>query len=252
MSSPNLCNCENPPSLSSISSGSGSIIELGGLECYVTGPSDSRLAIILASDAYGYDAPNLSSMCLREQLKIADKVAAAGFYVVVPDFLHGEPYDPDSTERPLPVWLSRHGPDKAFEDAVRIISALRSKGISAIGAAGYCWGAKVAVDLAKSDHIQAAVLLHASLVTLDDIKEVKVSTSILGAEIDKWTPPELCKQFEEVLCSKSEIKSYVKIFPGVVHGWALRYKVEDKKAVKDAEVALQNMLDWFIEYVKVT
>ena len=44
----------------------------------------------------------------------------------------------------------------------------------------------------------------------------------------------------------------MKIFPGVVHGWAVRYKVEDEKAVKNAEEALQNMLDWFIEYVKVT
>ncbi|XP_028111252.1 carboxymethylenebutenolidase homolog [Camellia sinensis] len=104
------------------------------------------------------------------------------------------------------------------------------KGISAIGAAGFCWGAKVVVERSKSDYLQAAVLLHPSLVTVDDIKELKVPIAILGAEIDKISPPELLKQFEEGLSSKREINGYVKIFPGVAHGWTVRYKVDDEKA----------------------
>ena len=30
--------------------------------------------------------------------------------------------------------------DKGFEEAKAVIEALKSKGISAIGAAGFCWG----------------------------------------------------------------------------------------------------------------
>lgn len=41
--------------------------------------------------------------------KLADKIAAAGFYVVVPDFLYGDPYDPSNSERALPVWIKDHG-----------------------------------------------------------------------------------------------------------------------------------------------
>ncbi|CAK9318594.1 unnamed protein product [Citrullus colocynthis] len=67
-----------------------------------------------------------------------------------------------------------------------VIEALKSKGISAIGAAGFCWGAP---------------------------------TSILGAEIDQISPPELLKQFEEVLSTKPEVDGFVKIFPKVSHGW---------------------------------
>lgn len=44
--------CENPPTLSS-SSGAGSVTEIGGLKAYVTGPSDSKQAILLISDVYG-------------------------------------------------------------------------------------------------------------------------------------------------------------------------------------------------------
>ncbi|XP_057508323.1 endo-1,3;1,4-beta-D-glucanase-like [Actinidia eriantha] len=234
--------CENPPALTSSCGGSGSVVELGGLKSYTTGPSDSKFAIVLISDVYGYEPPNLR--------KLADKVAAAGYYVVVPDFFYGEPYAPDNTDRPLPVWIQSHGTGKGFEDAKPVIAALKNKGISAIGAAGFCWGAKVVVELAKSDYIQAAVLLHPSLVTVDDIKEVKAPLAVLGAETDRISPPELLKKFEEVLSVRPEIPGYVKIFPGVVHGWTVRYNVEDEKAVKCAEEAHQNMLDWFLEHVK--
>lgn len=50
--------CANPPTLSS-STGSGSVIQLGGLNAYVTGPSDSKLAILLISDVFG-DSPFLA------------------------------------------------------------------------------------------------------------------------------------------------------------------------------------------------
>lgn len=233
--------CENPPSLSS-SHGAGSVVDLGGLKSYVTGPADSKHAILLISDVFGYEAPNLR--------KLADKVAAVGYYVVVPDFLYGDPYVPENNKKPLPVWIKSHGTDKGFEDAKPVIAALKSQGISSVGAAGFCWGAKVVVELAKVGLIQAAVLLHPSFVTVDDIKEIKAPIAVLGAEIDEMSPPEHLRQFEEVLAARPEIKGYVKIFNGVAHGWTVRYKVEDENAVKRAKEAHQNMLDWFAQYVK--
>ncbi|KAH9682994.1 DLH domain-containing protein [Citrus sinensis] len=82
--------------------------------------------------------------------------------------------------------------------------------------------AKVAVELAKHEFIQAVVLLHPSFVTVDDIEAVEVPTAVLGAEFDQISPPALLKQFEEVLTDKSEC----------------------------AEEAHQNMLEWFAKYVK--
>nr|CAB3465309.1 unnamed protein product [Digitaria exilis] len=98
---------------------------------------------------------------------------------------------------------SKAAVQKAFEEAKPVIAAIKEKGVSKIGAAGYCWGAKVVVELAKVHEIQAAVLLHPSLLTVDDIKEVKCPISILGAEIDRSTPPELLKQFEQILSANS-------------------------------------------------
>ncbi|XP_078149179.1 endo-1,3;1,4-beta-D-glucanase-like [Carex rostrata] len=234
--------CDNPPTLDP-AYGKGAVVDnFGGLKTYISGVFDSsKPAILLAADAFGIDVPNLRDL--------ADKLAESGFYVVVPDFFHGDPVPPNDLSQ-LPTWIQKHRPAKGFEDAKLVIQALKEKGVSAIGAAGFCWGAKVVVELAKSDDIKAVVLLHPSFVTVDDIKEVKVPISVLGAEIDRTTPPEVTKQFEEILSTKPEVPSYVKIFAGVQHGWTVRHEVTDKGAVEKAEEAHKDLLNWFNKYVK--
>ncbi|KAF3530981.1 hypothetical protein DY000_02041719 [Brassica cretica] len=207
--------CENPPVLNPLS-GSGHVEKLGGLDVYVSGSPDSNKCVLLVSDIYGYEAPNLRAL--------ADKVAASGFYVVVPDYFYGDPYDPSHQDRPVPVWIKDHGPDKGFEDTKPVLEAIKNKGITAIGAAGMCWGG--------------------------EFLYVKVPIAILGAENDFLTPPALVKQFEEILASKPEVGSYVKIFPNVSHGWTTRYDINDPEAVKAAEEAHKEMLDWFVTYVQ--
>ncbi|KAK9672051.1 hypothetical protein RND81_12G072700 [Saponaria officinalis] len=233
--------CENPPTLNP-SSGNWHVDEIGGLKSYVSGSPDSSLAVILISDVFGYEAPNLR--------KLADKVAAAGYYVVVPDYFHGEPYNPENSERPLQVWLKDHGPEKGYEETKPVIESLKQKGISKIGAAGFCWGAKVVVRLAQGDYIQAGVFLHPSFVTVDDIKGVKVPLAVLGAENDHLSPPTLLTQFGEALNAKPEVEGFVKIFPGVAHGWAVRYNPEDAAALNSAEEAHLEMLAWFLKHIK--
>ncbi|KAG2727383.1 hypothetical protein I3760_01G154900 [Carya illinoinensis] len=232
---------ENPPTLSP-TSGAGTTQDLGGLQTYLTGPPHSKLAILLISDVFGYEAPNLR--------KLADKVAAAGFFVAVPDFFFGDPISKlDDPQFDRESWFKAHNTDKGYEDAKAIIAALKSKGASAIGAAGFCWGGMVAVKLASSTDIKAAVLLHPGPVTEDDINDVKVPIAILGAETDHYSPPEQMKQFGEKLSEKSEFDSFVKIFPGVAHGWTVRYKDEDEGAVRSAEEAHLDMLNWLTKYV---
>ncbi|PRQ38864.1 putative alpha/Beta hydrolase [Rosa chinensis] len=135
---------------------------------------------------------------------------------------------------------------KYFHKAIK----LKSQGVSAIGAVGFCWGGVVVAKLAKSDDIKAAVILHPGRLADEDIHEVKVHTAVLGAEIDKTSPPEQLKQFGEILLVKSEFDSFVKIFPGVAYGWTMRYNAEDESAVKSAEEAHLDMLNWFTKYVK--
>ncbi|VAH07171.1 unnamed protein product [Triticum turgidum subsp. durum] len=227
MASPQCC--ANPPALNP-AAGEGKVVDsFGGIKAYVAGAQDSKAAVVLISDVR----------------KIADKVASSGYFVVVPDFLHGDPFVPENADRPIAVWIKEH-----TEEAKPVIAALKEQGASSVGAAGYCWGAKVVAELGKANEIQAAVMSHPSFVTVDDIKEVKCPISILGAETDVMSPPELVKEFEQVLSSNSGIAHFVKIFPGVSHGWTVRYKSEDAAAVKSAEEALADMVDWFNKNLK--
>ncbi|MBA0827678.1 hypothetical protein Goarm_012434, partial [Gossypium armourianum] len=109
-------------------------------------------------------------------------------------------------------------------------------------------------------------MLHPSFVTVDDIKSVKVPIAILGAEHDNISPPELLKQFDEILKASEDsiemkrykshiayllyliVDSFVKIFPKVAHGWSVRYDVNDLAAVSSANEAQQDMLEWFAKY----
>nr|CAB3461549.1 unnamed protein product [Digitaria exilis] len=236
--------CDKPPMLNP-ASGEGELVDsFGGLKTYLAGSDKSKTAVILISDVFGFEAPNLR--------KIADKVASFGYFVVVPDFFHDDAYMPENAERSLKMWSKSHPPGKAFEEAKPIISTLKDKGVCSVGAAGYCWGAKVAVELSKAYLIEAAVLLHPTFVTVDDMKEVRCPISVLGAEIDKISPPELVKQFEKVLLENSAVGHFVKIFPGAKHGWSVRYGHDDAVAVKRAEEALADMIGWFNKYLKLT
>jgi carboxymethylenebutenolidase len=236
--------CANPPLLNP-SCGDGSVEQLGGLKTYVTG-SNSKLALVLISDVFGYEAPKLR--------KLADKVASHGFFVVVPDFFYGDPMNEITWRTPefdKQLWLKKHSPEKGSEDAKLVIAALKAKGVSAVGAAGFCWGAMVVVKLAATDDdIKAGVMLHPGPITVDEIEKVKIPLQILGAEIDHTCPPEQVKQLGEILSAKPEVDSFVKIFPGVSHGWTVRYKDEDESEVRSAEEAHSHMLNWFTKYVK--
>ncbi|KAK7363688.1 hypothetical protein VNO77_05839 [Canavalia gladiata] len=232
----------NPPILNA-TSGAGHVQNIGGRSCYVTGSIHLfRVCIILVSDVFGYEAPLFR--------KLADNIASAGYYVVAPDFFNGDPYDPQNHNRPLSVWLKDHEPDEGFKAAKPVIEALKQKGASAVGAAGFCWGGKTVTDLGNSKDIQVAELLHPAYVTKDDIRGVKTPIAIVGAGLDTITPPKLIKQFEQVLDAKPEVDSYVKIIPNVSHGFTVRYDPNDPRAVKSAEKAHKIMLDWFDKHLK--
>lgn len=245
--------CENPPpelgnpSPSMYNIGlKGRVETLGHIKAYVScGSQHIHKAVILVSDVYGYEALNLR--------RLADKVASCGYFVLVPDYFHGDPYVRASTGDPVanqPEWLQKHQPAEGFEDSKKLIEILNIKGITSIGASGFCWGAKVVVELAKGDYIKAGVLLHPSLLLEDDFRVIKEPIAILGAEFDHITPPELIEQYEAILSARPEIDSFVKIYPAVAHGWAVRYSNGDEVAVKNAELAHNKMLEWFSTYLK--
>ena len=47
-----------------------------------------------------------------------------------------------------------------------------------------------------------------------------------------------------------QVAHFVKIFPGVAHGWSVRYSHDDAAAVASAEEAMGDTIDWFNKNLK--
>lgn len=110
----------------------------------------SDAAIVFVTDIFGMDFIN-------SQLQ-ADRFAQSlNAIVVVPDLFAGDPLpSPAQQKAPLdlPPWLERHGPESIDPIVERTIGYLREeKGVTRVGAVGYCFGAKVSHAFRAFVHI---------------------------------------------------------------------------------------------------
>ncbi|CAK9236348.1 unnamed protein product [Sphagnum tenellum] len=227
-----------PPALDNAS---GKEEVFAGLPSYVTGSPSSSAAVLFATDVYGKSNP--------ESWKLADKVAAAGYFVVVPDFLRGEPFVLQAGPNPLagaPAWLAKHPPSEGVLDVKKVVEELQSKGKSSLGFAGFCWGGKLILETGKDHTFKAIVQLHPSLVEPSDYEEVKVPISVLAAPVDH------AEIAESILSGRKDIESFVKIFPNASHGWTIRYDENNLQEVAAAEEAHNDMLNWLAKFLPVT
>eukprot|EP01031_Cornospumella_fuschlensis_P044955 gene44955-54987_t len=60
----------------------GTVQTLGDLPVYVVGSRESKRAVIVGYDIYGFEGGRIRNIC--------DEIAAAGFLVVLPDFFRGQ------------------------------------------------------------------------------------------------------------------------------------------------------------------
>lgn len=107
----------------------GAQIDLDGLDVYEVGSVESKKAILVLADIFG---------CHSGRHKgIADQLAAAGYYVVMPDLFHGAPIkDLKDITTFAPNWpVSKNVPDLD-----KVYAHLKAKGIAKTGAIGFCWG----------------------------------------------------------------------------------------------------------------
>lgn len=52
------------------------------------------------------------------------------------------------------------------------------------------------------------------------------------------------------ICCHAQVEYLVKVFPGVAHGWTVRYDENDEKSSKPASESHADTIDWFKKYLK--
>lgn len=134
-----------------------------------------------------------------------------------------------------------------------------------IGTAGFCWGGKHAVTLAKDDPahrvvrhssqtsssaseslIDAAFVAHPTFIKVpDDISAIKIPISWAVGEVDLQMKAADIKKVKEILKSKKDAEHEVQILPGAKHGFANRTDPADEVAMAAAATAEEQAVLWF-------
>jgi len=226
----------------------GEIKVFGGVETYFSYPpnaqeSGTKKVIIFLPDIIGIKVTTSQTW--------ADKFAAHGYFVVMPDIYNGDPALPPEKRTGgfnLQEWIDAHGVDKIdpILDLVytEIVKEFKPE---KIGTVGICYGAKYSVRLLKN-RADAGFLAHPSFVSFEELAEIKGPVSIAAAETDSIFTKDLRRQTEDLL---SELKVLYQLFlySNTLHGFTTRGDPKSRVVQFQSESAFVQAIRWFREYL---
>lgn len=223
----------------------GKLVDIAGINTYVTGDETlaSKKFIYLFTDVLGHKFINI-------QL-IADQYAKNGYFVAVPDLFNNDPVplNPSEGYNVFTDWFPNHGPEITQLIVDKFVDGVKTKYSPEFSAGlGYCFGAKFAVRLLGSGAIDAASVFHPSLVTIDEIKDIKGPLFIAVGENDQMYPADMRHQTEAVLKELGEtkgIKYRQNLLHDVGHGFAVRGDISDPWVKFSKEQAFYDAVAWF-------
>lgn len=168
-------------------------------------------------------------------------------------------------------WILTCSPAKTEAGVIKYFKALRTSPPPfqtqdlKIGAAGFCWGGKHTVTLAKDEPehrvirhssqtlssasaplIDAAFVAHPTYIKVpDDVDLIKIPISwSVGEEDLQMKGPDI-EKVKDILESKKDAEHEVQLIPGAKHGFATRTHPEDKEQMAAAERAEEQAVSWF-------
>ena len=169
----------------------------------------------------------------------------------------------------IDMWLARQTPEKVLPRLHAVLEAIKDEYADAVAhgggiyAAGYCFGAKYVLILGgdqtssqtstgdeesgaaveKEAMIKVGGIAHATLVTREDLKGVKVPISMVVVENDQLFPEDVLNEGRKFFAS-SNIEHEIKVYEGVPHGFAVMGEYQDADIQRKQEEAFEQMLAW--------
>lgn len=159
-----------------------------------------------------------------------------------------------------------HTPESIDPIIVQGIEYLKSLGYIKIGAVGYCFGAKVSLQLSAKnpwhrgtnmlqylirhykDGISVGFCAHPSFVTEEELAAITGPLSIAAAETDVIFTTEQRHRSEEIL-RESKLPWQINLFSGVEHGFAVRGDLSNKVIKYAQDQAFKQAVAWFDEHL---
>ncbi|KAM0344832.1 hypothetical protein ACHAPU_007214 [Fusarium lateritium] len=245
-SSSNLSVVHTDPSTRGTPKGITILIE-NNVRAYLAKPSSEypTKAVLYLPDIFGI---------WQNSMLMADAFASEGYVCLVVDTFNGDPV-PLEMPRDFDImkWLGEgsdgqnpHTPEAVDPTVVSGIEYLKSIGVTQIGAAGYCLGAKHLVRHYKSG-IRVGFIAHPSFVETEELAAITGPLSIAAAELDDLFTTKKRHESEAIL-SESNKDFQINLFSGVHHGFAVKGNLSDDKQLFAKEQAFAQAVTWFKLY----
>jgi dienelactone hydrolase len=169
------------------------------------------------------------------------------------------------------MWLARQTAEKVLPRIHKVLEAAKDEYADCVAhsggiyAAGYCFGAKYVLILAgaqadgvlhgqttgeeeqgmvkKGPLIKAGAIAHATLVTREDVRGIKVPMSIVAVENDPLFPEEILDVGRKHLATTA-VEHEIKVYKGVPHGFAVMGEYAEGNIKGEQEKAFEQMVGW--------
>jgi dienelactone hydrolase len=174
----------------------------------------------------------------------------------------------------IDMWLARQTPEKVLPRLTAILEGVKDEYADAVAfgggvyAVGYCFGGKYVLILGSEEEGQAqtkaeeagdeestpaiegkkalikcGAIAHATLVTREDLKNLKVPTSMVVVQNDPLFPEEVLDAGRKYLAS-GNVENEIEVYEGVPHGFAVMGEYEDQKIKESQEKAMEQIVSW--------
>eukprot|EP00750_Incisomonas_marina_P020168 INCI3783.1.p1 GENE.INCI3783.1~~INCI3783.1.p1 ORF type:complete len:521 (+),score=117.40 INCI3783.1:389-1951(+) len=254
---PGCCPEDSEPALKVTKSEAGTVVNLtSDLPAYVVGSPQAKAALIVAYSIFGFQGQSR----IRQ---VCDQFAAAGFYVILPDYYRGDQWSDERQAKEgregIVPFIAQFKWAGALENDFKaaVAHAREQPGIGAagkIGAVGFCWGAWAAVRASTSGEISAAYSAHPSLQVEkihggDDVAlaaEVKCPQMLDTAGSDNANMKEGGELFAVLQKHPFGDQCVTRDFPDMAHGWTTRGDLK----VPAVAAAVDKALSGGIQFLK--
>ncbi|KAJ2659181.1 hypothetical protein IW148_004376 [Coemansia sp. RSA 1199] len=235
MSFPAAC-CNTPP-VKATYAAKGTKDKIDDLECYFSGSKASKRGILVNYDIFGMHA-NVIQLC--------DILGEMGFYVVLPDLVHGKPLTEAEVgnSETFSSFCKNAGSWETNEPSYqKVLDYFKQNNVESVGAIGFCWGGKMVVTaLSKLKGLKGGAIVHPALIEAGDMAKVNAPLMVLPSKDE----PDFTAEFDSMKDKAFFSQCFMERFDDMFHGFCgARGDWGNVEQAKRANDAIKLLVEFF-------